>query len=63
MYFSEINCYKNRPRGLYISNQCGAAINADVSGAINILKNICRGVNKCLQEQWLRHSPRFTGLS
>ena len=32
-------CRSNRVhRGLYVCNQCGAVINADVNGAINILK-------------------------
>ena len=32
-------CKSNRiHRGLYVCNQCGAVINADVNGAINILK-------------------------
>ncbi|HTP05704.1 MAG TPA: zinc ribbon domain-containing protein, partial [Nitrospirota bacterium] len=32
-------CRSNRVhRGLYACNQCGAVINADVNGAINILK-------------------------
>jgi putative transposase len=42
-------CKSNRVhRGLYVCNQCGAVINADVNGAINILK---------------RYLPEQTGVS
>ena len=37
-------CRSNRVhRGLYACNQCGALINADVNGAINILKRYLPG--------------------